>query len=66
MTLTQLVTDYLAELQDGGVPDPLGASLSVAAVLSDLFTLADEPVPSAIEAALDRDTVDWCGPQPPY
>ena len=66
MTLAQLVDDYLAELQDGGVDDPLGTQLTVAAVLADLFTLADEPVPSAIEEALDRETVDWCGAQPPY
>ncbi len=66
MTLTQLVTDYLAELQDGGVDDPLGTQLTVAAVLADLFSIAGEPTPSAIEEALDRETVDWCGAQPPY
>ncbi len=61
-----LVADYLATLEDDGISDPLGAELRVAAVLADLFTISGEPVPSAIEAALDRETVDWCGTQPPY
>ena len=54
MTLTQLVTDYLAELQDGGVDDPLGTQLTVAAVLADLLTLAGEPLPAEIAARLEE------------
>ncbi len=65
MTLTQVVTDYLATLADD-LDDPLGASLSVAAVLADLFTISGEPVPSEIEQRLETETVDWCGPQPPF
>ncbi len=66
MTLREVVGEYLTTLEDDGVDDPLAANLMLATVLSDLFSIAGEPVPSAIEEALDRETVDWCGAQPPY
>ncbi len=66
MSLQQVVADYLAELQAEGISDPLGAELMVASILNDLFTISGESVPSAIEAALDRETVDWCGSEPPF
>ena len=66
MSLQQVVADYLAELQADGINDPLSAELMVASILSDLFTISGEPVPSAIEEALDRETVDWCGSEPPF
>ncbi len=66
MSLQQVVADYLAELQADGISHPLGAQLMVASILNDLFTISGEPVPSAIEEALDREMVDWCGSEPPF
>ena len=66
MSLQQVVADYLAELQADGISDPLSAELMVASILSDLFTISGEPVPSAIEQRLDAETVDWCGSEPPF
>ncbi len=66
MSLQQVVADYLATLEDDGINDPLAAELTVASILNDLFTISGEPVPSAIEARLDTETVDWCGSEPPF
>ncbi len=66
MTLQEVVAEYLTILADDGVDNPLAANLMLASVLNDLFSIAHEPVPSAIEEALDRETVDWCGSEPPF
>ncbi len=54
MTLQEVVADYLATLEDDGIPDPLGERLNLAAVLADLLTLAGEPLPAAIAARLEE------------
>ena len=66
MTLQEVVAEYLTILADDGVDDPLAATLMLASVLNDLFSISGEPTPSAIEEALDRETVDWCGSEPPF
>jgi hypothetical protein len=52
--LTGLTARYLDLLADEGVPDPLGARLTVAVVLADLLALAGAPVPRTIEARLQE------------
>ena len=52
MPLTELVSAYLATLEDDGIPDPLGERLNLAAVLADLLTLAGEPLPPDVAAYL--------------
>ena len=54
MTLTELVSAYLATLEDDGIPDPLGERLNLAAVLADLLALAGEPLPAEIAARLEE------------
>ena len=55
--LAALAGRYVALLADEGVPDPLGARLSVACVLADLLALAGAAVPYAIEARLQEPAV---------
>jgi hypothetical protein len=55
--LTDLVGDYLDLLAREGLPDPLGARLTVAVVLADLLSLAGVAVPYAIEARLHEPAV---------
>lgn len=49
----EALTDRLvAVMQADGVPDPLAAPVTLAAVLADLFTLAGAEVPAAITQRL--------------
>ena len=52
--LTDLTGRYIDLLAAEGVPDPLGARLTVAVVLADLLSLAGAPVPRAIEDRLQE------------
>jgi len=55
--LTALTARYVALLAAEGVPDPLGARLTVATVLADLLALAGVAVPYDIEARLQEPAV---------
>jgi hypothetical protein len=52
--LTSLAARYVDLLAAEGIPDPLGARLTVAVVLADLLALAGAPVPRAIEDRLQE------------
>jgi hypothetical protein len=52
MTLESLVINYLAILEEAGVPSPLNQRLMVAAVLADLCLVAEVEVPNVVVAAL--------------
>ena len=54
--LIGLTERYLSMLSQEGIPDPLSERLTVAAVLADLLSLADSPIPDTIE--------DWLHNEP--
>lgn len=56
-SLADLMTDLVAELGEGDVPDPLRQDFSLACLWADLARLAGEPVPAAVAAILDGPAV---------
>ena len=53
MTITDALTRLVAELAEGGVPDPLDQRFRLAYVFDDLCRLAGESLPAEVAAALD-------------
>lgn len=53
MTLAEIVHKYVVELEGSGIPDPLSQRLTVSAVLFDLLTIAQQPVPLEIVRRVD-------------
>lgn len=45
-----VVAQLLAEMRDGGVADPLGATVSLGAVVTDLYRLSGIASPIGLEA----------------
>lgn len=44
------VTRLVGELRDAGIPDPLGATMTLGAVLSDLYRVAGIEAPIGLDA----------------
>ena len=53
MTINQLMAALVAELAEGGVPDPLDQRFRLAFVFDDLCRIAGEALPAEVAAALD-------------
>lgn len=58
MTLNTIMQALIAELEAGGVPDPLQQRFTLAFVWDDLARLAGEPVPARVARALDAPVAD--------
>jgi len=54
MTLNDLMIALVAELADGGVPDPLRQRFSLGLVWSDLARIAGEALPADASAVVGR------------
>ena len=57
MNINTTMAALVEELVEGGMDDPLGESLTLAALWADLARLAGEPLPADVAALLD-------GPRP--
>lgn len=55
ITINGTLRAFVAELEDGGVDEPLIARLTLAAVWADLARLAGEALPADVSAALGDD-----------
>ena len=53
MMITDALTRLVAELAEGGVPDPLDRRFRLAYVFDDLCRIAGEALPAEVAAALD-------------
>ena len=53
MTINAIMAAYVAELAEGGVPDPLAAPVSVYALWHDLAALVGEQAPPEVCALVD-------------
>ena len=54
--INRLMTLLLDELRDGGIPDPLTASCTFAALWDDLARLAGETPPTAVRQLYEADS----------
>lgn len=67
MSVNRLLSELLAELEAGDVPDPCGQSFTLAALWADLARLAGEAPPAAVAAvAGELDTVEPTGRVAPW
>ena len=53
MTINELMRALIAELAEGGIPEPLSTPFTLAALWDDLSRLAGEEPPPAALALLD-------------
>ncbi len=53
MTIADALTRLVAELAEGGVPDPLDQRFRLAFIFDDLCRIAGEALPAEVAAALD-------------
>ncbi len=53
MTITDALAALVAELAEGGVPDPLAQRFTLAFVWADLARIAGEILPPEVAAVLD-------------